>query len=489
MLKVAVLADIGQPVYHVGDEAMGHAVAEELRGRGIDVLMLSRNPSQTRELYGTDAALTLQFPWPPLDRERYLEEISRALAGDKDALPSGDQVWDFFRVIEACDAVVIAGGGNMNSGYGWLLYERAALGLVAAHYGKPLVVSGQTFGPALTAQDSQVLAALLESAQLVGAREDTSHRLAHELGVPAGKLTAGLDDAAFFAVAEPASGTSYIAATFSPGTGTLPGVEYVERIAAVLDELVEVSGLGVVLIPHMADTGSRDQDLAVHRQIAAAMRTDNVELAELLPASEAAALTAGAALVVSSRYHPAVFAAGAGVPAVSLSTDHYSDARLSGALRNWGLEQFNLPMASLLDGGFRAAVLAAWEQRAGIAAHLRDLGGQRRADSQNWWDGVVLALQGERPPAPAGLSPAASYPAEGSWQVAAGAARRVGNPLGTQASVAELERQREHGLHQAAVVERDQARAELERLLGSRAFRAAATAWSITGKFGMGKKA
>ena len=343
-------------------------------------------------------------------------------------------------------------------------------------------------GPALTAKDSDVLARLLNSALLVGVREATSHRLALELGVSANRLVAGLDDAAFFAVQGQGPKEPYIAATFSPGTGTLNGDEYFERVAAVLDELVEASGLGVVFIPHMADTGGSDQDLQAHKRIAMAMRTQNIEQVDLLPASEAAALTVGASMVATSRYHPVVFATGAGIPVVSLSTDHYSDARLTGALHNWGLPPFNLPLCSLLDGAFRTAALAVWEQRAEITAHLNGLEERRRAESHEWWDAVVQTLKGERPQAPPNLSSVVAYEGVSGWSLQADAARSICNRLGTDAAIAELERQREQRLHQEAIRERDAARTELGRLMGSKAFRTASGAWKITGKLKVGKR-
>ena len=100
MVRVAIQGDIGQQVYHVGDEAMVHAAVEQLKRRGIcSVVLLTRDPAQTRVHFGAelDAAPTLVFPWPPVDRERYLGEIKAVLAGDTGVLPPHDQV---FGVIE-----------------------------------------------------------------------------------------------------------------------------------------------------------------------------------------------------------------------------------------------------------------------------------------------------------------------------------------------------------------------------------------------------
>ena len=486
-MKVAVLADIGQPVYHVGDEAIAHAATNELRTRGVhDLVLLSRDPAQSRVLHETDSARTLEFPWPPLERERYLDEIHRVLNGEQNVLPSEDQLWDLLGVIESSDAVLIAGGGNLNSTYGWLLYERAAVAAIARHFGKPLVVSGQTLGPTLTTTDATLLGNFLGSAQLVGVRESRSYRLALDLGLPKSSLTAGMDDAAFLDTESselPRVDKPYIVVSFSPATGQLRADEYFCHVAKVLDELAEVSGARIVFVPHMDSKTARDQDLRVHEQLVANMRTANLQLLEVLPAKQAASLTASASMVVTSRYHPAVFAAAAGVPTVALSTDYYSHTRLSGALGNWGLASFELPLASLLTGGFREAVIAGWDQRSKIAAHLRNLRRGREGEFQAWWDAVVLTLQGEPAPAPPNLSPAGEYICDASWTKVAQAVRTVSNNTDLRLDVAELELQRERDLRQIACGERDTARTEIDRLLKSRAFRVASSAWRVTSKF------
>ncbi|MBG0739889.1 polysaccharide pyruvyl transferase family protein [Paeniglutamicibacter antarcticus] len=485
-MKVALLADVGQAVYHVGDEAIAHAAANELRSRGVDELvLLSRDPAQTRDMHGTDSARTIEFPWAPLDRERYLDEIFRVLKGEADVLPADDQAWELLRVIQSCDAVLIAGGGNMNSTYGWLLYERAAVAAVAKHLGKPLVISGQTFGPVLTSKDAATLARLVKSADLVGARELQSHRLALDLGLPEFKLSAGLDDAAFLdsgASVPPSDNDPYIGVSFSAATGGLAEDGFYRAVGAVLDELAEVSGLGIVFIPHMDSAALRNQDLHAHERIAAAMRTKKLTLLEVLPSEEAAAMTAGASIVITSRYHPAVFSTGAGVPAVALSTDHYSDVRLSGALRNWGLGSFSLPLTSLLTGGFRDAVLAAWAHRPEIEAHLRNLRRGRVQESQAWWDAVALALKGQAQPAPPNLSPAAEYAADGSWTTEAEAVREACGPVELRAAVAELELQRERDVCHLLGAGNDSVHSELDKISGSKAFRAASLAWQVTGR-------
>ena len=93
----------------------------------------------------------------------------------------------------------------------------------------------------------------------------------------------------------------------------------------------------------------------------------------VLPVREAASVTAAAALVITNRYHPAVFGLAAGVPVVALANDAYSDIRLAGALGNWGLGDWALPQPSLSPGGVDEAVLEAWNRRDEIRRHLDGL--------------------------------------------------------------------------------------------------------------------
>ncbi|WAP51750.1 polysaccharide pyruvyl transferase family protein [Arthrobacter sp. ATA002] len=251
-------------------------------------------------------------------------------------------------MLSECDGVLVAGGGNLNSRYGWLLYERAAVVAVARALGKPVVISGQTLGPQLTAPDAAELARMLESAAMSSMREPASLQLARSLGATA---VAGLDDASFLepgeiSGAELGSGidalpdSGYVAVTVAPtsaDTGDFPA-----RLGAELDALHERTGLPAVFIPHMGVGSDRGWDLESHTRIADSMSTPLQQL-PVLPARQVAALTAGASLVVTSRYHPAVFALSAGVPVVGLATDTYSGVRIAGAMGNWGMADFALP--------------------------------------------------------------------------------------------------------------------------------------------------
>ena len=151
MTRVLVVGDIGQPVYHVGDEAMTISTAEYLADAGMQVILATRDTEQSRRYLGAQGSSAyeympfLLFPWAPAEREITLERLEEFLVSGlmpdlPDFCPSAQHIRDFAEGIQSVDAVVISGGGNLNSRYGWLLYERAAIALVAQYAKIPVFV-------------------------------------------------------------------------------------------------------------------------------------------------------------------------------------------------------------------------------------------------------------------------------------------------------------------------------------------------------------
>ena len=130
-------------------------------------------------------------------------------------------------------------------------------------------------------------------------------------------------------------------------------------------------------------------DAALHERVRARMR----RASEVLPSGDsltAARLARTSRLLVTSRYHPAVFAAPAGVPILALAADEYTHVKLSGALGHWGQDGV-IDLDGLADASdhlTRIAESAAATTR-GAAARLDG----HRAGSAEWWDSVADALR------------------------------------------------------------------------------------------------
>ena len=202
--RVLVVGDIGQHTYHVGDEAMTIASAQALAEGGAEVTLMTRderhsarylNAPRGAEGDGYSYLPFFLFPWAPAEREltlAALECVLTELHADRErpsiaelvalpqvqALPevlhpleqTVERMVGFADSIAAMDAVVISGGGNLNSRFGWLLYERASVALAAEYAGVPLFVTGQSLGPVLNPEDAQVLERMLRTARSVTVR-------------------------------------------------------------------------------------------------------------------------------------------------------------------------------------------------------------------------------------------------------------------------------------------------------------------------------
>ncbi len=407
-MRLLMIGDVGvlDDMIHIGDEAMFDEALHRLRLRGArQVTAISANPAETAERYGVAALARIGFSsGPSFDRavdEERMRRVERTAAGDGGLLPASDPAHAVIDAVRAADGVLVTGGGNLASTWPLHVFERATLARVAAANGTPFVVSGQTFGPELSGADRALVAGMLNSARLTGAREPSSAALARELGVPEARLHSGVDDASFVGDREGAAPpdaaswpSGYCAVTFSSHLGGADPQRFVSAAARLLDGLADGTGLGILFVAHFGSlrAGEVRGDSVLHERIAAAMSTPS---SAVVPPDSitAARLARGASFVVSSRYHPAVFSASGGVPGVGLSVDEYTRVKLSGAFGNFGQDAV-LPLDEVLTADQSGRLLRHWADRDRIrqTGHARMV--EARAASENWWDTVAAALGG-----------------------------------------------------------------------------------------------
>ena len=413
--RVLVVGDIGQHTYHVGDEAMTIASAQALAEGGAEVTLMTRderhsarylNAPRGAEGDGYSYLPFFLFPWAPAEREltlAALECVLTELHADRErpsiaelvalpqvqALPevlhpleqTVERMVGFADSIAAMDAVVISGGGNLNSRFGWLLYERASVALVAEYAGVPLFVTGQSLGPVLNPEDAQVLERMLRTARSVTVRESSSLAWCRERDIDA-RLS--VDDATDYPVASPARTLHYAEGiSASQALNELPE-HYVcvtingctdqqaQQIARLLDGMWREHGYAPVFLSHYGDPQDPTSgDIQAHQRIAERLSLSTpATLLPILHADQSITVHRAAAFTLTSRYHPAVFSAAAGIPVLALVPDAFTQMRVGGALNLYGLGEFTLPLG-MLAGGVPELMVAAALRHAAVASDAR----------------------------------------------------------------------------------------------------------------------
>ena len=413
--RVLVIGDIGQHTYHVGDEAMTIASAQALSEGGAAVTLMTRDVGHSARYIGAAAHEAgapyeylpfFLFPWAPAEREltlAALESILVELHANRErpsvtelvalpqvqALPevlhplaqTVERMVEFADAIATMDAVVVSGGGNLNSRYGWLLYERAAAVRAAEHAGVPVYVTGQSLGPVLSPEDAQVLERMLRTARSVTVREHSSLAWCRERGIDA-RLS--VDDATDYLVDSPAC-TLHYAEGVSAGQALdeLPEryvcvtvnectEQQAQQIARLLDNMWREHGYAPVFLSHFGDPQNPESgDIQVHQRIAEQLSPSTpATLLPILHADQSITVHRAAAFTLTSRYHLAVFSAAAGIPVLALVPDAFTQMRVGGALNLYGLGEFTLPLG-MLAGGVPELMVAAALRHAAVASDAR----------------------------------------------------------------------------------------------------------------------
>ncbi len=372
------IGDIGvvDGMMHIGDEAMFEQFLVQARARGVnDVVAISSNPSETAERYGIRSLPRLGFAGSRDDM------MTRADLILSDGLAADDPARETLEAIASARRVVVTGAGNLASTWPVHIIEHWVIALLAERANVPFVVTGQTLGPELTAADAALLSEMLDTAALVGVRERASFALADTLGVPEELLSQQVDDASFLGIDRPTpepDAAPYCLVSLSTHVGTTDRDAFQSAVAALLDDIA-AGGLEIVFLAHFGPISGDPLrgDVVMHEAVRSRMSAPS-RVEPTGTSTEAAWLARRAALVVSSRYHPAVFAAAAGVPTLGIAVDQYTTVKLTGALEAFA-QSGVISTVDLLAGAAPAAVASA---RKDAPPAVREI-------STAWWDRVV----------------------------------------------------------------------------------------------------
>lgn len=431
-LRILAVGDIGRTdAFHVGDESMmlGLIDAVKRSGAPVEWTVMSGDPAQSANLFGVRAVPNLTFHdcSGPDEREHRLAEIEHVLQSPPAGWPkAAAERWrEPLAAIGDSDAVVIAGGGNIARSWPELVYERAAVARAARRAGRPLAVTGQTIGPSFDQRTRELAIEILSGCAFAGMREEHSYELAREMGVPLDRIALQFDDAVGVAGVEPpglsdiTGGGDFIAVTLNELGDIAHGHGIVPLLARQLVELSRRTSAAIVLVPHVGDLdGSPAHDVAMARAIlAAADGTQAIRVAPVPSPEHAVWWCEHAQMVLSTRYHPVVFAVATGTPVLFLYQDHYTLVKGRGALDLAGLPSWSLSVGLAASGLLVPAGLELWNRRHDIRAHLRSVAPVIEQARREHVDALLGALRlGQPRPIPGKAIVSCSGPtARGEW--------------------------------------------------------------------------
>lgn len=410
-MRIVVIGDVGwSNFYHLGDEAMTELAIDEIRrrDRSDQITLIAGDPEHAQELYEVDSISRIGFRGG--DR-RFNERRQRQVlehAQGKASLGKDDSALAVIEAVRNADAVLVAGGGNLNSMFPQHIFERETLCRIAQHFDVPYGFTSQTVGPRVDPDDRRRLREVFSRAAFVGAREAHTHALLSDFNLPDGVLHRMVDDAFSLgpreedreAIADLTDGP-FVIASFAekPSSKLISQDEYHRLIASTLAQIAEEHDCRVLLVPHGAHPmpGQSIRDQSANTTIAHYAADDRVQTVRMVTARELAALSEQALLVIGSRYHAGIFAVRAGVPAISLAPHAYSSVRMRGAHGNVGLDEFVFDIDSWQNGVVLEAVRESLCRRDELTQHCAHVREQRLTEHEIWWDFLLARLKNKRP--------------------------------------------------------------------------------------------
>jgi len=289
-----------------GDEAMLYTMLQALdkKIQGLEPVVLSRNPEETRNFFGVKAIQRH-------DLGAILGELWRA------------------------DLLISGGGGLLQdvTGPNSILYYLGIVSL-AKLLNKPVIFYGQGIGPVRTLLGRTLMRLVVNRVELITVRDRESKDELAGLGVVRPRVEVTADPALGLDTGEikPELGAGILAAAGVPSGSGLVGFSvrewkgeqaYKSVIARVCDDIT-ASGRKVVFLP-MHYPG----DVSVSREIASLMSGTPFIIERQLDFREMLALMAHTEIIVGMRLHFLIFGALLNLPMVGISYDPKVDRFLN----------------------------------------------------------------------------------------------------------------------------------------------------------------
>ena len=287
-------------------------------------------------------------------RDEYARRVAeqfRACGASPQDLPQLAKDW--IGAIDQCGSLVIAGAGALNDHYG--AHGLASWSLLsgwAEDRAVPFAMIGQGIGPLRSAASQATAQRILRRAALVTVRDEGSAVVARELGASNVHVT---HDWAILCAPE-TTDREFAKRFVSEVMGTDPFVVFschfaghdtrrsrrnVSDALRVVVEDCRRARVRVLMLPNMTH-GWRSDDRVTARQLVGSWPQtiqDHVSIADRrLSARQTRAVLALSRGLITTRYHPAVFAMAEGRGVLGLAYNEYYRQKLSGAAHLFGLD-------------------------------------------------------------------------------------------------------------------------------------------------------
>lgn len=280
-----------------GDDAILTAILEGLRTykKDVKILVLSKNPAETKRIYGVDAANRFNFV-----------EVRRAIKNSK---------------------VFLNGGGNLiqdGTSTRSLMYYLTTI-LMAKRFGLKIMLYANGIGPVKKTLNRAITAKVIDKADVITLREEASLREIKDLGITKPQVILTADPAFTLKPCEDKETEEILEKEGISKETPLVGIslrkwknlqEYVKQVAGAADYMYEKHGITSVLIPM-----HYPHDIAIGNEVAALMKHKPHVIKNKYNVSQTLGLIQSMDMVIGMRLHTLIYGASLQVPVIGLIYD------------------------------------------------------------------------------------------------------------------------------------------------------------------------
>ncbi len=343
-MNILIVGDVGELSHswrHIGDEAMLYTNIKKIQAKDphAKITLLSNTLSHSQlNLY--KEILNSDFN---TSKTRLLKLAGFAVL----VFALKHLKLNFFRlptIIKNQDYILFSGGGNLNSLFPGILYNRTKISLIARIYNKPLIITGQTIGPIFSQQDRVLLTILLKFSKIIGIRDKS---YSSEYIRPTRYLlkTKSAPDDAYLFPLQPEKNIqlSIDRSFFNIGISLRDWdsdllKKTLKEVFTVPFHLNSPKPIRLYLIPHIIDEHDKG-DLEAMREIFKNSILNTIDLDHRLissnqnisPEEIVFRFTAAMDMVITTRYHGLIFSLDACVPTLGIFENEYYKMKLLGA--------------------------------------------------------------------------------------------------------------------------------------------------------------